>query len=169
MTVNKTCPNCGAPLPEEASFCPACARSVGRRTRLRVPALRSRGWVMRLAAALVIAAALAAAGSAAAFFLLRPQVYDAMGEVIYTDRDGTYQLLLAWPEDRYQPVPTIAQQVEEGGEYRYPSRLYINSVESGDNMSSLFLRMLQGQMPRLPDRPPLSPLRKRQKSPWFPP
>ena len=61
------CPHCGAPLPEEASFCPHCARSLNRRVNIRRPfSLSSK--VLRLAALLILIAAVCAAG----YFLTRP-------------------------------------------------------------------------------------------------
>lgn len=33
-TTRRTCPYCGAELPEEASFCPFCARSVNQRQKV---------------------------------------------------------------------------------------------------------------------------------------
>lgn len=70
----------------------------------------------------------------------RPQVYDAQGEVIYTDRSGTYQLVLAWPENRYEPAYEVYQNAELDGQYRFPVRLYINHIDSGADAGKLFLQ-----------------------------
>ena len=59
------CPHCGAPLPEDASFCPHCAQSVRTRKPAQVPAhLWRKGLKI---AALVIVLAAAAAGLLALF------------------------------------------------------------------------------------------------------
>lgn len=55
------CPYCGAPLPEDASFCPHCAKSLNRRESVRRPFSLS-GRILRLAALLVLIAAVCAAG-----------------------------------------------------------------------------------------------------------
>ena len=41
-TNRRTCPYCGAELPEEASFCPFCARSVNQRQNVSPPSVRWR-------------------------------------------------------------------------------------------------------------------------------
>ena len=35
--ITKQCPFCGAPLPEEAAFCPRCAKSINRRSKNKPP------------------------------------------------------------------------------------------------------------------------------------
>lgn len=135
MERNQRCPRCGAALPEEASFCPFCAGSINRRTAVEPPSLRGR----RVLRALLFSAVLAAA-VLAAFLLTRPRVYDGVGEVVYTDADGTYQLVLALPENRYEALAEQSFHAAEVEPYRVPSRLYINHTDSGADAGQLFLQ-----------------------------
>ena len=133
--LTQTCPHCGAPLHPDAVFCPYCARSVNRRIQRRPPRPVPRA--LRYAAVLVLAAA---ALVLTLFFATRPRTYDGWGEVIYTDSDGTYQLVLARPENRYQPAYELNLRIESGEPYRVPSRLYINHMDSGADAGALFLQ-----------------------------
>ncbi len=133
--MSKNCPHCGATLHENASFCPYCAHSINQRREL-VPPKPLSGRVLR-AGLFLLAAALA---GLLLFLNLRPQSLEGQGEVFYTDEDGTYQLLLGWPQNRTAPVPSITQQTEVDGEYRFPSRLYINMADSGADAGKMFLR-----------------------------
>ena len=130
-----TCPRCGAPLPEQAAFCPHCAQTLRAQRELRAPSV---GWKRALFRAGVAAAA--AAGALAVFFLLQPRTYDALGQLTYTDDDGTYQLLLAASNDRFTPQGEIVHQAERDMEYRMPSRLFINHVDTGVNAGQAFLQ-----------------------------
>ena len=128
------CPHCGAPLPEEASFCPHCARSLNRRVNIRRPfSLSSK--VLRLAALLILIAAVCAAG----YFLTRPKTYDAMGEFTYSDSDGSYQLLLSYDStDRYTPISIFEASASAEESYRFPCWLYVNSWNTGEDAGEMF-------------------------------
>ena len=129
--MNRTCPHCGAPLPENAAFCPHWARDLHPRKRPRVPTPIRRRFLLGLLGAAVLAAA-----GIGLFYARRPyvpQVYDSgsAGEVHYT-LDGTaYQLTVAWPDNRCAPAPDIHQSGREGDVTRWPSRLYVNYKDSG--------------------------------------
>lgn len=133
--LNQICPSCGAQLPQEASFCPYCAQSINQRVELEPPAHRWRK-ALRVGGVLLVLACLALG----CVWALGPRVYDGQGQVVYTDSDGTYQLVLAYPENRYEPVPAVYHNAEEGEEYRFPVRLYINHVDSGADAGQLFLQ-----------------------------
>ena len=81
----------------------------------------------------------AAAVALGVWLMNRPKTYEGLGEVIYADDDGTYQLVLAWPSDRYQSITEIHQNMEEGENGRFPIRLYINHKDSGADAGQLFL------------------------------
>ncbi|USF26872.1 hypothetical protein N510_001805 [Firmicutes bacterium ASF500] len=139
MSQQKTCPHCGAQLPEAASFCPHCARSVNQRQELRPPRRLPRR-VLRGALLVLVLGALAAA----AWSYTRPKIYDnGAAEVIYTDSDGSYQLLLNHFGDRFQPMADYAEEVEEGTTSNKPSRLFINHMETGVNAKEVFLRKVE--------------------------
>ena len=135
----KNCPRCGARIPQEAAFCPCCARSVNSRKEIHPPRRLSRRAVR---IALVVLASLALV--LAAWLYTRPRVYDnGTAEVIYTDSDGSYQLLLNHFGDRFQPMADYAEEVEEGTTSNKPSRLFINHVDTGVNAKEVFLRKVE--------------------------
>ena len=125
------CPHCGASLPEEAVFCPHCARDVHPRKTPKTPV----PWRKKL---LLILLVLAAAAAVAAGFGLSsrphvPQVYDSgsTGEVSYTAGDTAYQLTVAWPNNRNAPAPDIYMSGIAEDVTRWPSRLYVNYKSNG--------------------------------------
>lgn len=87
--MSKPCKNCGAELPDEASFCPRCATSQIEKTEITPP----RRW--RKKALLAALAVLVLAAAALAIFLPhRPKTYEGGAYVTYPDKDGTYELLV---------------------------------------------------------------------------
>ena len=131
--MKQQCPHCGTELPQEASFCPYCAKSINRRREASRPhpiPLKLR-WTA-LAAVLILLV------SALAVFALRPKTYDGLGEVFYTDQDGTYQLVFAWANAPTEAVPDRWLEEEAGGEFRFPCMMYVNHVESGANAAPAF-------------------------------
>lgn len=139
MEVWKSCPHCGAQLRSEASFCPHCARSVNDRREVHPPK-RLPGQALRavLLGLIVLAAALTA------WLCTRPRVCDnGTAEIIYTDDDGSYQLLLNYFGDRFQPMTDYSEEVEEGTTSNKPSRLFINHVDTGVNAKEAFLRKVK--------------------------
>lgn len=133
--MKKICPYCQTELPNEASFCPHCAESLTHRRRFRLP------WHI---SARVLSAALflvLAAGIAAVLYLQTlPQTFKGMGEVAYTDSDGSYQILLndALP-DRYSPKPLIELEATGKDSYRFPCCLYVNHKATGADAGEEFL------------------------------
>lgn len=132
----KPCPHCGADLPEKAAFCPCCARSLGPRKVLRPPwrpSIRLARTALAVLAVLVLVLAV--------WQYVRPRVYDnGTAEVLYTDSGGTYQLLLSYWADRFQPMTSYTEEMEEGTEASKSSCLYINYVDNGVNAREAFLR-----------------------------
>lgn len=131
----KICPHCGAQLPEEASFCPRCAKSVNVRTAPKPPRPFPRKLLCR-----AIAVALLAAVALGVWRYTQPKTYEGVGEVIYTDADGTYQLVLKRGSGRYEPVTQAVETPEEGIDCRSTMRLYINHRDSGADASGVFLQ-----------------------------
>ena len=85
----KKCRNCGADLPEGASFCPHCAQSQIERQEVKPPRLwRKKALIAALCALVLVTAALAV------FLPHRPKTYEGGASVTYTDQDGTYELLV---------------------------------------------------------------------------
>lgn len=129
------CPYCGASLPAEAAFCPHCIQSIRSRQALKVPSHLWRKTLKWAVGAVVLAAV-----ALGLYRYVAPATYDAYGEVTYTDADGTYQLLLTFRNERFTPQPEITEQAEQDGEYRMPSRLFINHVDTGANAGQMFLQ-----------------------------
>lgn len=106
----------------------------------------------------------------------RPRIYEGVGEVIYTDADGTYQLVLKSSSGRYEPITQVDQDPEEEMDYRFPLRLYINHKDSGADASGVFLQKAESAPPNLfrtrtitapgsvPSRRPMTPSRMRRWS-----
>lgn len=124
------CPHCGAGLPEHASFCPHCARDIHPRREAKkpVPLLK------KLLLGLLILAVLATVGTGL-WLALRPKAYDGYGEVLY----GDWQVLLTQNVDRYVPAPEVTIPGEPEGQYRVPSRLFVNDVHTGEDAAEAFL------------------------------
>lgn len=133
--VPRPCPKCGAAIHPDASFCPYCAENLKPRIELHPPK-RAWGRILRWA---LLALFLLSAG-AGLYLAGLPRVYDARGEVIYSDQDGTYQLVLAEPENRYQPEYENQYNAVLGEEYRFPVQLYISHNGSGSDVGQLFLQ-----------------------------
>lgn len=133
--MNKVCPYCGAPLHEDASFCPSCAQSINQRLAPTPPNPLPRR-TLRMGIALLVLAAI----SVGFWASHRPVTLEGKGEVIYRDEDGTYQLLLSHVDTRYDPVYEIESNVELDGTYRNPSALFINHKDSGADAGKIFLQ-----------------------------
>jgi len=139
MNQQKICPHCGAQLPDMASFCPHCAQSVTQRQEFRPPRRLPRR-VLRGALLVLVLGTLALS----AYLYTRPKVYDnGTAGVIYTDDDGSYQLLLNYFGDRFQPMTDYSEELEEGTTSNKPSRLFVNHVDTGVNAKEAFLRKVE--------------------------
>lgn len=123
------CPHCGADLPENAGFCPHCATDLHPRKKAKKPVPLLKKLLLGLLALAVLSAV--GFGLWAAF---APKTYDGYGEVRY----GDYQVLLGAPADRFSPVPEVLTQGEPEGQYRSPSRLFVNDA-NGQDTSDAFL------------------------------
>lgn len=135
--MKKICPFCKASLPQEASFCPYCAHSLSPRVRPKRPF----SFPLHILRVAVIGAAVGVLGMAA-FCLLCPGNYVGMGTVIYTDQDGTYQLISNVSTDRYYPMTEILQDAGNQESYRFPLRLYINHKDTGADASGIFTQKI---------------------------
>ncbi len=135
----KRCPHCGAQLPNEAAFCPHCAASIHPRTEVKPPRpMPGRALRNALMALLILAIGLTS------WLCTRPKVYDnGTAEIIYTDNDGSYQLLLNYFGDRFQSMTDYSEELEEGTTSNKPSRLFINHVDTGVNAKEVFLRKVE--------------------------
>ena len=114
--MEKKCPFCGELLPEEAAFCPRCAKSVNQRDPAKKPrptAAKILKWILPFF--------LAAAVLAIFFLYSRPKTYEGMGSVTYTDKEGSYQLLLHYLIDqRYSPLAEFETVAGTEERYRFP-------------------------------------------------
>lgn len=137
--MEKQCPHCGAPLPEEASFCPHCAKSVNERAESKPPK-RIPAKSIRTALLLLLAVVFCVG----IYLYTRPKTYDGLGEVTYTDDDGTYQLVTTNSTNRYDIMTSIRQEIPDDGEnYRFPLRFYVNSPDTGADAGGIFLQKVK--------------------------
>lgn len=137
--MEQKCPHCGADLPEEASFCPHCATTVHRRKAAKVPVP-----MLRKALTVLLVLVIVSAVAGGLWLKLKPKTYDEYGQVIYTAGDGTvYQVLLGSNADRFTPQPQLTVSCEADGQYRMPSRLYINNSGSGEDANQAFLELVE--------------------------
>ena len=88
--MSKKCSNCGAELPEGASFCPQCAQSLVEKTQVKPP----RPWRKKVLIGAGLGALLVLAVLVCVFYH-RPKIYEGIGRVIYTDADGEYEILVS--------------------------------------------------------------------------
>ena len=133
--MDKRCPHCGASLREDASFCPHCAKSVNLRQMQKPPVARRRH-IVRAVLGLLAAAALALG----LWLHFRPRVYDGLGEVLYTDRDGTWQVCIAWADTPFTGSADRYTNGQTNYDYRYPSLLYINDAARKTHAGEEFLQ-----------------------------
>ena len=123
------CPHCGGSLPESAAFCPHCARDIHGRKKPGRPIPLQKKLLLGLLVLVVVIAA-----GAGFWYFNRPYVpqeFDGVGEVYYESGDKTYQLLVAWPNDRTAPAADIYHQGAPDEQYRWPSRWYVNDALTG--------------------------------------
>ena len=124
------CPLCGAPLPDGAAFCPHCARSIKPRTRQKAPKPLQKKFLH--AAALVTALAVIAGGI---WLYTRPQTVEGDGGVLYTDKDGSYQVVVGRSDSSYEPLAELRQTAEAGIDYRFPLCVTFYDSKTGENVS----------------------------------
>lgn len=93
--MGKTCINCGAELPEEASFCPHCAQSQIEKTKTAPPRLWRKKTFIAGLGVVVLAVVIFAC-----FYAKRPKICEGGASVVYPDKDGEYELLVNFfPDD----------------------------------------------------------------------
>ncbi|MGN1002503.1 MAG: hypothetical protein ACI4PC_07000 [Oscillospiraceae bacterium] len=158
--MSKKCFNCGAELPEDASFCPLCAQSQIEKEKTVPPRLwRKKALIAGLC---VLALALAILAGVCAN---RAKTYEGGAYVVYTDQDGEYELLASFhPDDiaNNRPVAektvslstnewsnmTVMFGVYHNGELA-DTEAFFEKVESGTNELTWTLRMKNGDTIRL--------------------
>lgn len=141
--MEKHCIHCGAPLPEDAGFCPVCAKAqtiaAPVKPLRRHRPLRFVGF--GLAAAILVAAAALWLSS---ILGKKPQTYEGDATLRYTMDGETYQLLLTFSGGS-NPAPELESpaQIREGETYAKPSQLYILGAD-GRDAAETFLGAVTG-------------------------
>ena len=87
--MSKKCIHCGAELPEEAAFCPHCAKSQIEKVEVKPPRLWRKKALLALSCTLLAAFALLAV-----LLYHRPLTIEGGARVVYTDKDGEYELII---------------------------------------------------------------------------
>ena len=134
----KSCIYCGAPLPDEANFCPNCGKTQAEASPEKAP----RPWRRRLGFALTVLAVILAT-----LLIVRlrhaPVVYDDGGpEVLYSDSDGSVKVFLTWvgsPDTQSQAVRDKTSKLGEGMDSVQPSMLYVYDPVTNTNLQEAFL------------------------------
>ena len=134
----KACPHCGEVLPDEASFCPSCAKSVIIREKAR---RRKR---LAVKAVFIFFAVLAAVLLAVFIWSLTPRTYDnGTAEALYDTKGRTYQLCIAWADTPTIPFSDRYASAAVNFDGRYPSLLFINDVSTGEDAAGEFLPQVE--------------------------
>lgn len=131
-----------APCRRRPPSVPAAPQSVNRRTPLSPPA-HGRRRALRRTLTILLPLLLLAAIGLGWFYSARPQLCEGVGEVVYTDGDGSYQLTLAWQDAPYQPVETRWMNAAQGEQYRFPAMLFIHRADTGEDITQHFLRKVK--------------------------
>lgn len=126
--MSKPCKNCGAQLPEDASFCPRCAQSQIERQEVKPPHLWRKKALIAAGCLLVLAAA-----ALAVFLPHRSRTCEGGASVTYTDKDGTYTLLVStFYDDIQDELPqekrTVSLSVDENSYVPAMLGVYHNGV-----------------------------------------
>ena len=130
----KRCPHCGAPLAENASFCPYCESVLIEKHPAAVPEPKRR---RRITAALLLTAVLVAALTAVGF-ANRGKVIDAQGAELTYETDGqTFHLALGFePQGGApffgQPLFTVEVREDETRGQMASSRIFVDNGGSED-------------------------------------
>ena len=135
--MEKTCPHCGASLPEGASFCPHCASDLSTRRPSRTPRFRPKRVLP-----VIVAILLVGAGFIGYYTVSRPETYEGQGEVFYSADRKNYQLTLGYPDTRNQPTPSVTQRAAADEQYRFPMRFYINDQDTGSDANEEFTKLV---------------------------
>lgn len=151
--MDRRCPHCGGFLPEGASFCPHCAHGLNRRQRLEPP--RCVGGTVRRAAKALGLLVLAAAVLLGLVKMVQPKTYTGQGSLTYTDRDGTYELLLGDGGSRQDPKAVFTAYTPLEEEYSRNTNLFINEKATGSDMTELFVqnKIVAHRVEVVPDEP----------------
>lgn len=151
--MDRRCPYCAKLLHEHASFCPYCAHGLNRRQRLEPP--RYMGGQLRRAAKILGLVTLVAAVLLGLVKMVQPKTYTGQGSLTYTDRDGTYELVLGDAGSRYEPTAVYTVHTPLGEEYRRNTNLFINEKNTGSDVTELFIhnKIMSQQVEVVPDEP----------------
>lgn len=136
--MEQKCPHCGAPLPEGASFCPHCAKTLTGRKEARKAIPLRRKVLIGLLILVVLAA-----GITAWYLATRPKTYEGKGGVYYSDENGDYQIAIAFLNGRTNPQTERWSEGVPGEQYRFPSMLFINDAATGEDATEAFSKNLE--------------------------
>lgn len=155
--MTKSCPACGAPLPEETSFCPYCTENLRPRQAVEVPVRWWIKWLKRMVTLLVLAAL-----AASAFLLydaLTPDTYDGRGELTYHLNGSDYHLAVTFRNDG-APEPEYTVQTIEDWNYDRAAKILSPTEtreETRDRSSGSRFRRSRFRWPSPRTIPPPSP------------
>ena len=124
------CMKCGHPLPENASFCPHCTAVQIEKKGIKAPKIwRKRALIMLAGLTIMAVTGIAFSG------YHKPQAYEGGAQIVYSDKEKTYKVLLNFSEEegvtghaQGERTDTLAQGMESA----LPCQLYVLDQETGE-------------------------------------
>ncbi|MBQ9563503.1 MAG: hypothetical protein IJU99_08640 [Lachnospiraceae bacterium] len=140
--MSKKCIRCGAPLPDEAHFCPVCTAVQEEKTVLAPERVRPRRRKWLAAGGLLAIAVILA-------ILLWPKAktYDDQGsaELVYSSGGESWHLVLRNSASDFfhwrDPMPVYQRRVKPGVQAAIPLQLYVYRESDGEDAAEEFLEL----------------------------
>lgn len=140
--MSKKCVNCGAELAENAAFCPHCETKQTDEVAVKPPKMWRKKAVIAAVCVLVVAVV---CGIVAVVHM--PKTYDGDGaSVTYKDKDGTYNLMLAFTTkyiDEKQPMEDYSIEQAKDSYTALPSQLAIYNSDMTELVNDEFMEKVE--------------------------
>ena len=135
----KKCIHCGAELPEEASFCPQCAKSQMEPAVQEPPRIWRKKSAMIGAVCAVVLVLIAAV--ATVFYLTRPKLYEGTAALDY---QGYHMVLVCdgGPEPR-EPQQETVKVIPPNSRYGIPAQLIVYRSRDMQNAAAEFMEQVE--------------------------
>lgn len=139
--MSKKCVNCGAELAENATFCPHCETKQTDEVAVKQPKMWRKKAVIAAVCVLVVAVV---CGIAAVVHM--PKTFEGGASVTYKDKDGTYNLMLAFTTkyiDEKQPQEEITSEQATDTYIAMPSQLAIYNGDMTELINDEFAEKIE--------------------------
>lgn len=121
--MSKKCIQCGEEIPKDAVFCPHCTASQEEKREIKTPKI----W-RKKAISFVVAVFLVLIGVFVVAKYSEPEVYEGGAEIVYTDDDGVYHVLVTFSATdgvMKDSQKSASIELPESQESAFPSQLYV--------------------------------------------